>query len=71
MTEMTFALIEAEDPQEFGRDLTREFAAAGQSGVLPTISFSHTALLDGRLHYAAVVVRPSGGDDAEFEMKRS
>lgn len=68
MADMSFALIEAEDPKEFGQDLMREFAAAGQSGVLPTLAFSHTALPDGRLHYAAVVIRPVGGEGTEFEM---
>lgn len=46
----------------------QEYASAGLTGVLPTISFSHAALPDGRLHYAAVVIRPAGGEDAEFEL---
>jgi hypothetical protein len=69
MTDMRFALIEAKDPNEFGQDLMKELAAAGQSGTLPTIAFSHTALPNGKLHYAAVVIRPAGGESAEFEMR--
>lgn len=69
MTKMTFALIESEDRNEFGENLAQEFAASGEVGVLPQVSFSHTALPDGKLHYAAVVVRPSGGDGAPFELK--
>lgn len=68
MTAMKFALIENDDPTEFGRELMQEYASAGLAGVLPTISFSHAALPDGRLHYAAVVIRPAGGEDAEFEL---